>query len=136
MPYKVCYPFGRKRGRDRALKRREFITLLSGAAAWPLAARGQQPEPIRRIGFLDTLAADDPEASVRYGAFLQGLQTLGWAVGRNLRIDARWAAGDADRIRRHAAELVKLAPDVILASGFSTIRPLLRWARVICRSYS
>jgi putative ABC transport system substrate-binding protein len=112
------------------IRRREFVFTLGGAAAaWPLAARGQQPEPIRRIGFLDTLAADDPEASVRYGAFLQGLQTLGWAVGRNFRIDARWAAGDADRIRRHAAELVRLAPDVILASGFSTIRPLLDGTR-------
>jgi putative ABC transport system substrate-binding protein len=103
------------------LGRREFLATLGGAAAaWPLAARAEQPA-MRRIGFLDTLAADDPEASVRYGAFLQGLQALGWAVGRNLRIDARWAAGDADRIRRHAAELVRLAPDVILASGRSAM---------------
>jgi putative ABC transport system substrate-binding protein len=104
--------------------------LLGGAAAaWPFAARAKQIERVRRIGFLDTLAADDPEASVRYGAFLQGLQALGWAVGRNLRIDARWAAGDTDRIRRNAVELVGLAPDVILASGFSTIRPLLDGTR-------
>jgi putative tryptophan/tyrosine transport system substrate-binding protein len=87
------------------LKRRQFITLLGGAAAWPLAARAQQPERMRRIGVLDTLAADDPEASVRHGAFMQGLQEMGWAIGRNLRIDTRWAAGDTRRIRSLAAEM-------------------------------
>ena len=111
------------------MKRRQFITLLGGAAAysvaWPLAARAQQPQRMRRIGVLDTLAADDPEASVRHGAFMQGLQELGWAIGRNLRIDTRWAAGDTGRIRNLAAEMVALAPDVIFTSGFSTIRPLL-----------
>ena len=114
------------------MQRREFITLLGGAAAMGrIVARAQERESIRRIGVLDTLAADDPEASIRFGAFLQGLQALGWAVGRNLRIDARWAAADPDRIRSHAAELVKLAPDVIFTSGFSTIRPLLDTTRTM-----
>ena len=108
------------------MRRREFITLLGGAAAaWPLAARAQQRERMRRIGVLDTLAADDPEASVRHGAFMQGLQELGWAVGRNLRIDTRWAAGDTGRIRSLAAEMVALAPDVIFTSG-STIAAAAR----------
>ena len=99
------------------MNRREFITLLGGAAAWPLAARAQQAERMRRIGVLMHLAADDPESQARVAAFLQGLQQLGWTDGRNVRIDYRWAAGDADRIRRYAAELVALAPDVILAVG-------------------
>jgi ABC-type uncharacterized transport system substrate-binding protein len=107
------------------VKRRKFITLLGGAAAWPVAARAQQPQRMRRIGMLDTLAADDPEASVRHGAFMQGLQELGWGIGRNLRVDTRWAAGDTGRIRSLAAEMVALAPDVIFTGGFSTIRPLL-----------
>ena len=103
------------------MKRREFITLLGGAAAaWPLAARAQQPERMRRIGVLMSTAADDPEAQARMAAFLQGLQQLGWTDGRNVRIDTRWGAGDADRIRRYAAELVALAPDVILATGAAT----------------
>src|SRR5262249_8892423 len=100
------------------MKRREFITLLGGAAAaWPLAARAQQPEKIRRIGVLTPFAADDPEGQARLTAFMQGLQQLGWTDGRNLRIDIRWGAGDAERIRRNAAELVALAPDVILAAA-------------------
>ena len=80
---------------------------------------------MRRIGVLDTLAGDDPEASVRHGAFMQGLQELGWSIGRNVRIDTRWAAGDAGRIRSLAVEVVATGPDVIFTSGFSTIRPLL-----------
>src|SRR5262245_11713019 len=108
-------------------RRRQFITLIGGvAAAWPLPARAQQPERVRRIGVLMPLAADDTEGQVRNAAFLQGLQELGWTVGRNLRLDYRWAAGDADRLRSYAAELVALAPDVILASGTSTVAPLLR----------
>jgi putative tryptophan/tyrosine transport system substrate-binding protein len=108
------------------MRRREFITLLGGAAAaWPLAAHAQQAERTRRIGVLMHLAADDPEAQARIGAFLQGLQEWGWAVGRNVRIEYRWAAGDAERIRKYAAELVALAPDVILATGGAVVGPLL-----------
>jgi putative tryptophan/tyrosine transport system substrate-binding protein len=99
-------------------KRREFITLLGGAAvAWPLAARAQQPERMRRIGALMSVAADDPEAPARVAAFSQGLAELGWTIGRNVRIDYRWYAGDADSARKYATELVALAPDVILATG-------------------
>jgi len=108
------------------MRRREFVTLLGGvAAAWPVAAGAQQPQRMRRIGVLGTLAGDDPEASVRHGAFMQGLQELGWGIGRNVRIDTRWAAGDPGRIRNLAVEIVATGPDVIFTSGFSTIRPLL-----------
>ena len=114
------------------MKRREFITLLGGAAAaWPLAARAQQGERMRRIGVLMSTAADDPEGQARIAAFLQGLQQLGWTDGRNVRIDIRWAAGDADRIRRYAAELVALAPDVILATGGAAVGPLLQATRTV-----
>jgi len=100
------------------IRRREFITLLGGAAgAWPLAALGQKGERTRRIGGLMNLAADDPESMVRVGAFLQGLQELGWTDGRNVRIECRWGAGDAGSYSRYATELVAGAPDVILASG-------------------
>jgi putative ABC transport system substrate-binding protein len=120
----------------RQIKRREVIALLGGAAAapatlWPLAARSQQPERMRRIGVLMSLTADDPEGQARLTAFLQGLQQLGWTDGRNVRIDSRWGAGDSDRSRRYAAELVALAPDVILASGTSTMGPLLRATRTV-----
>jgi ABC-type uncharacterized transport system substrate-binding protein len=98
--------------------RREFITLLGGAAvAWPLAARAQQPERMRRIGVLMNLAADDPEALGRITTFVQSLQQLGWTNGRNMRIDARWAAGNADNFRKYAAELVALSPDAILSTS-------------------
>ncbi len=114
------------------MKRREFMTLLGGvAAAWPCAARAQQGQRVRRIGILDTLAADDPEASVRHGAFMQGLQELGWTIGRNLRMDVRWAAADVGRARNVAAEIVDLGPEVIFTSGFSTIRPLLDATRTL-----
>jgi putative ABC transport system substrate-binding protein len=113
------------------MKRREFITLLGGAAAWPLAARAQQPDRMRRIGMLLTAAADDPESLARVGAFLQALAQLGWTVGRNVRIESRWGAGNADVIRKHAVELAALAPDVILAHGSSTVRPLLQATRSI-----
>jgi putative tryptophan/tyrosine transport system substrate-binding protein len=99
------------------LKRREFIRLLGGAAAWPLAARAQPPERMRRIGVLMNMAADDPESQARLSAFVQGLQEFGWTVGRNLRIDYRWAEGDAERYRRQAAELFALEPDVIVSWG-------------------
>jgi ABC-type uncharacterized transport system substrate-binding protein len=104
--------------------RREFISLIGGAAAWPLAARAQQRERMRRVGVLMNTAADDSVGQTRIAAFLQGLQQLGWSVGRNLQIDTRWAAGDADRIRRYAAELAALAPDVIVATGSATVGPL------------
>jgi putative tryptophan/tyrosine transport system substrate-binding protein len=114
------------------MKRREFITLLGGAAAgWPLAARGQQPERIRRIGVLMNLSSDDAIGQARAAVFLQGLQQLGWTDGRNVRIETRWGASDADRIRKYAAELVELAPDVILAAGTPTLGPLLQATRAI-----
>src|SRR5262249_29427817 len=95
------------------LNRRAFITLLGGAAAaWPLAARAQQSEQVRRVGMLIGQAADDADGKARLAAFVEGLQQLGWTDGRNVRIDTRWGGGDADRMRRYAAELVALAPDV------------------------
>ena len=114
------------------MKRREFIVLLGGAAvAWPLTARAQQGERMRRIGILLPVAPDDAEFQTRVGAFLQGLQQLGWAIGRNVRIDTRWAGASATEIRRHAAELVALAPDVILAHGVPTLGPLLQATRTV-----
>ena len=114
------------------MQRREFITLLGGAAvAWPLAARAQQADRMRRVGVLWNRAADDPEGQARLAAFLQGLQELGWTDGRNMRIDYRWAAGDADRFRTYAAELVALAPDVILASASQSVAALLQTTRTV-----
>jgi putative ABC transport system substrate-binding protein len=114
------------------VRRREFITLLGGgAAAWPVVARGQQPGRMRRIGVLMNVAADDPEAEARNASLMQGLQELGWTVGGNLQIDYRWAGGDAERLRRDAAELVGLAPDVVVASGTSTVGPLQRTTRTV-----
>jgi putative ABC transport system substrate-binding protein len=114
------------------LKRREFITLLGGtAAAWSIAARAQQGERMRRIGVLMPLAADDPEGKARVAAFMQGLQQLGWTDGRNVRIDTRWGAGDADRYRRYATELVALAPDVILASTSLAVGRLQEATRAV-----
>ena len=114
------------------LKRREFITLLGGtAAAWPLAAGAQQAERMRRIGVLMNAAADDPEGQARIAAFHQGLQELGWTLGRNARIDARWGAVDADSSRRYAAELVGLASDVILASASAAVAALQQTTRTI-----
>jgi putative tryptophan/tyrosine transport system substrate-binding protein len=113
------------------MRRRQFITLLGGAAAWPLAARAQQPDRMRRIGVLMNLAADDTEAQARLAAFLQGLQELGWTVGRNVQIDYRWSAADADRIRKSAPELVALAPDVIVATSSPVTAALLQATRTI-----
>ena len=113
------------------MRRREFIAALSAAAAWPLAASAQQPERMRRVGVLMNTAPDDPVGQTRIAAFLQGLQQLGWSVGRNMQIDTRWAAGDADRIRTYAVELVALAPDVILATGSATVGPLQRANRAM-----
>jgi putative ABC transport system substrate-binding protein len=98
------------------MSRRAFITLLGAVASWPLALRAQQREPMRRVGVLLNLAADDPEALARVTAFAQGLGELGWTVGRDVMIDYRWGGGDTERIRTSAAELVALAPDVILAN--------------------
>jgi putative tryptophan/tyrosine transport system substrate-binding protein len=113
------------------VKRREFIAGLGGAATWPIVGRAQQPERMRRIGVLLNLAADDPEAQARIVAFGQGLQELGWIVGRNMRLDTRWAPGDADRIRKHAVELVALAPDVILTGGAPALASLLQATRTV-----
>ena len=114
------------------MRRREFITLLGGAAAaWPLAARAQQGERVRRIGVLMNLAADDAEGQARIAAFLQGLQQLGWTDGRNVRIDYRWAAGDAGRFQRYAEELLALAPDVILASATPSVQALQQMTRTV-----
>jgi len=114
------------------MRRREFITLLGGAAAaWPIAARAQQPERMRRVGILLNATSDDAEYQTWVGAFLQGLAQSGWVIGRNVRIDTRWAGGKADDIRRHAAELAALAPDVILAHGDSTAGALLGASRTV-----
>ena len=115
------------------MKRREFITLLGGAAAtWPLAARAQQSERVRRIGVLVASAADDSQFQTWVGAFLQALEQLGWIDGRNVRIDIRWATANADDLRRHAAELAALAPDVIVAAtGTATAAPLLQATRTV-----
>src|SRR5262245_9585616 len=113
------------------MRRRTFITLLGGAAAaWPLAARAQQ-ERVRRIGVLMPSAADDPEFQARMTAFLQELAQLGWIDGRNVRIDTRWGVADADRIRKYAAELVALAPDVILEHDSSAVAPLPQAIRTV-----
>jgi len=113
------------------MRRREFITLLGGAAvAWPLTARAQQPERMRRIGVLAPTAPDDAEAQTRFAALRQGLQRFGWIEGRNLQIDARWGAGDAGAIGRAATELAALAPDVIVASG-SAAAAILQATRTV-----
>jgi putative tryptophan/tyrosine transport system substrate-binding protein len=114
------------------VKRREFITLFGGAAAaWPLAARAQQSGGMRRIGFLTSQRADDPVSLAWNAALLQGLQELGWTVGRNLQIDYRWSAADPERKRRYAAELVALAPDVVVVTGDSNTGPLQQATRTV-----
>jgi ABC-type uncharacterized transport system substrate-binding protein len=111
--------------------RRKFLATLGGAAAWPLAARAQQGEWVRRVGVLVPGAADDPEWQARVGAFQQALALLGWNIGRNVRIDTRWGTPTVGEIRKQAAELAALAPDVILAGGGSTIGPLLQATRTV-----
>jgi putative tryptophan/tyrosine transport system substrate-binding protein len=114
------------------MQRREFITLVGGAAAaWPLASRAQQPERARRIGVLNSLTEDDPESVTRRAAFEQSIKELGWTSGGNLRIDYRWAGNDPELIRKFAAELVALAPDVIVASGSVVVPPMVRATRDI-----
>ena len=114
------------------IERRKFITAFGGAAiAWPLTARTQERERMPRIGVLMNLAADDAEGQARLAAFLQGLQEVGWVVGRNVSIDLRWGAADGELFRRYAMELVALAPDVFLAGGGSTALPLHKATRTI-----
>jgi putative tryptophan/tyrosine transport system substrate-binding protein len=113
------------------VRRREFITFLGCTAVWPLAGRAQQSDRMRRIGVLAGVAADDPNGRVRIAAFLQGLQQLGWTVGRNVQIEYRWAAGSADDLRKYAAELVALAPEVIFATGGTSLGSLLQATRTV-----
>ena len=114
------------------IARRQFISALGGASlAWPLAARAQQRERMRRIGMLMAYDAKDPQVQTRNAAFLQGLQQLGWTVGKNVQIDYRWSAGTMDDTRRYAAELVALAPDVIFAPGSAGLGPALQATRSI-----
>src|SRR5215471_13553880 len=114
------------------MRRRDFITLVGGAAAWPLATRAQQGERMRRVGVLVAATTDDPEYETRMAAFRQGLALLGWTDGRNVRIDTRWATTEAEQVRKQALELVALVPDVILAaSGTTTVAPLLQATRTV-----
>jgi putative ABC transport system substrate-binding protein len=113
------------------MQRREFITLLSSAVAWPLAARAQQRERMRRIGVLMNFTSDDPVSQDRLAAFVQGLQELGWTVGRNLQIDYRWGAGNVERYRTFAAELVALTPDVLVTAGAPAVEALQRATRTV-----
>jgi putative ABC transport system substrate-binding protein len=114
------------------MRRREFITLIGGAAAWPLAARAQPAEGVRRIGLLmGAFAESDPEGQTFAAAFREGLQKLGWTEGRNIRIDARWAAGDAEAMQRLAKELVALQPDLIVSPNTPTTAALLQQTRTI-----
>jgi putative ABC transport system substrate-binding protein len=113
------------------VRRREFISLLGGAVAWPLAAHAQQNERMRRIGVLMALSANDPEGQARVAAFLQGLQELGWSIGRNVIVDIRWSAGSKADARKYAAELIALAPDVILAPGSPDVAPLVQITRTV-----
>jgi putative ABC transport system substrate-binding protein len=119
----MCYPFVPKHGKDRAVKRREFIKLHGGAAMLPLAPRGQQPDHIRRIGVLLLAVVDDPEWQARIGAFQQALALVGWTIGRNARIDIRWPP-NLTELGRHAAGLAALAPDVLLDGDNSTVGPM------------
>ena len=114
------------------MRRRDFVAATGAAVVWPLVARAQQPERVRRIGLLLPATADDAEFQDRVGAFLQSLALLGWTIGRNVRIDTRWATTNPDDIRRHAAELIALAPDVILCHGSPTLGPLLQACRAGC----
>ena len=111
--------------------RREFVALLGGAAAWPVAARAQQGERMRRVGVLLNLAANDPMGQARVAAFAQGLQATGWSDGRNVRIDTRWAAADPGNYRKYAAELIALGPDVVLASTTAAVAQLQQASRTV-----
>ena len=117
------------------MRRRDFITLLGGAALiWPLEVRSQQEERTRRIGWLGgSLVENDPESQARKAAFLQGLRELGWTEGQKVRIDYRWGAGNADIIRKHAAELIALAPDVTLALASKATHALQQESRYVAK---
>jgi putative tryptophan/tyrosine transport system substrate-binding protein len=112
------------------MRRRDFVTLFGGAAAWPIAAHAQQHEQMRRVGIIMPATADDAIWQDRVGAFLQAMGLLGWTIGRNVRIDTRWATTNAAEIRKHAAELAALAPDAILAGGTSSVAPMLQATRI------
>jgi putative ABC transport system substrate-binding protein len=113
------------------MRRREFITLLGGAATWPIASKAQQAERVRRVGILNILGTDDPETQARKAVFEQTLEQLGWSVGRDLKIESRQVGDDLDSLRRYSAELVALAPDVILSIGSLTLAPLQQATRTI-----
>ena len=115
---------------SRHTKRRAFIATLGGAAAWPVVARGQQTERVRRVGVLMALGADDPESKARVTAFVQGLAQLGWIIGQNVQVDYRWAL-NFDDVHRYVAELIALAPDVILTHSSATVAPLLQATRTV-----
>jgi len=113
------------------MRRREVITLIGGSMAWPLAARAQPARPVRLIGVLMNYAETDPVSHFLVAAFAQGLQQLGWTIGQNVKVDYRWGGGDAEARRKHAAELVALAPDVILAHSSAALAPLLQVTRTV-----
>src|SRR5262249_22112755 len=129
--FRYLADLARSRRRGDRMKRRDFITLLGGAAAWPVAARAQQRERMRRLGVLMNLASDDREGQARLIAFVQVLSDLGWKNASNMPIEICWGAGDTGRFRQCAAELVAFAPDVILAASASTMDPLLNQTRSI-----
>src|SRR5438874_6272710 len=113
------------------MRRREFITLVGGIAAWPLVAQAQQPERMRRIGVLVNLGKDDRFGQARQIAFVQGLRALGWTEGRDVQIDTRWGGGDADQFRKYAAELIALQPDVVLATSGATMPALMHATKTV-----
>src|SRR5262249_35138404 len=121
----------RYRRRGGRVKRREFISLIGGAAAWPIAARAQQPQRMRRVGVLLNVTSDDPESQTRLAAFAQGLQSLGWIIGQNVRLEYRWGGCSADAISQQAAELIAFAPDVILVQSTAAVSPLLQSTHTI-----
>ena len=131
MPCRDVLSFRSEAREGPGVNRRSFITLFGAAASWPLAARAQQSERVRRVGVLLPFAADDAEVQARVGAFVQALALLGWSIGRNMLIDTRWATPNAAEIRRHAAELVALAPDIILANAAPALGPLLQATRTV-----
>jgi putative ABC transport system substrate-binding protein len=129
MPERVDVAFGLNAGRH--MRRREFLSLLGWAAAWPVASKAQATERTRVIGVLEILGSDDPETKTRSEVFAQTLQQLGWAVGRDLKIETRNVGGDLDHLRRYAAELIALTPDVIVSVGSVTVAPLQQATRTI-----